>query len=185
MNKQTDSLLIFVFSLLIGFILVLSIYLNGLDGSFFGSFLGAVLTGGTAIGVYIAQFRKEEEHRKQNYYKTFKMIKKKLALSKDFIMQMNEIVIKQSNDDKELVKNLFVWFKGLQETMEAIQKEDVPYEIFNSFDELKDNLQTINLCLEVYIKAEKLTILLNELEESNKEALRCIGNIETYFENNI
>lgn len=157
MNK--NKIEIFVYQVLIGALLVISIslilyLLNSeikmfkLSDSFWGSLLGATITG--IFAVYVmkadARLRKKEEKQKEknNYKKSFTLIKMWHSPLIETIKKIIEILSQKTlnNDYNRLKQEVFALEECLSQ-LNQIRDEYIPAELYKTFLEYKAGISLV------------------------------------------
>lgn len=146
-----------------------------------GALLGAMITGLIAISVFYFQNAKEEKSKKEHYKKIYDEIRKNLSLVKQSSDIFKKCIVNHEfNEDEMSVCK--VAFNLVSKQLYKIEVKDIPYEIHSNFINLKDSLETIKLCCDIYMDIKELSFLEEELLADIERYKENLKHIEYYYQ---
>lgn len=151
-----------------------------------GALLGAIITGGIAIGVFKGQKSEKESIEKQQFVKVYNEYKRNLKSLDQHLsdVNLNSKVTNGEYLDEQELQVLIVLTNSLRKEMQTIDIRGIPYDISIYFTNLKEALTTIELLTSALCKAGALTNYKDEYFDAIKQYSQSIKEIESYIERN-
>lgn len=153
-----------------------------LNPSFTGALLGALITGMISLTVFKLDKRNIKLSEFQHYEKVYNGIKRNLNLVKKYSLTFKEIVIEEKDYHENELEVLNKMFYFVSHGLEKIDIKDIPYDIHINFTELKDSLQTIKLCSEIFVDVGSLSFLKEDFIKDIDRFIVNLNEFEKYFE---
>ena len=151
------------------------------DSNFLGALFGAVITGMISIMVFKLQKAKENVLEKQTFEKIYNENKRNLIFLNESLSKMGSAVERDEYQPPKEVEVLEHFIKAIRTEIQAVDIKEVPYEIHETFADLKDSLTTIYLCTNILFEVTELGFLKDEYLSSIYRYHQTLKKIESYL----